>query len=73
MKKILIVRMKNEREINKKDVFSTLKPFKLMPVADLGGQMGATAPPFTMKIQLWRPLFGKKSTPYPDPNALFFQ
>ena len=28
---ILIVRMKNEREINKKgDVFSTLRPFKLM-------------------------------------------
>ena len=29
--------------------------------------------PFTMKIQLLRPIFGKKSAPYPDPNALFFQ
>ena len=26
-----------------------------------------------MKTKLWRPLFGKKSAPYPDPNALFFQ
>ena len=31
-------------------------------------------PPFTMKTQLFpRPLFGKNSAPYPDPNALFFQ
>ena len=51
------------------------------------GQMGATAP-FTMKTKLWHPshliikalvprvwhpLFGKKSAPYPDSNALLFQ
>ena len=30
-------------------------------VADLGGQMGATTHPFTMKTQLWRPLFDKNS------------
>ena len=41
-------------------------------VADLGGADGGNCPPFTMKIQLWRPLFGKKSAPYPDPNAVFF-
>ena len=34
------------------------------------GQMEATVP-FTMKTHLWHPLSGKKSTPYPDPNALF--
>ena len=27
---------------------------------------------FSMKIQLWHPLSGKNSTPYPDPKALFF-
>ena len=39
-------------------------------MADLGGKWGQL-PPFTMKTKLWRPLFGKKSAPYPDPNALF--
>ena len=38
-----------------------------------GGANGGNCPPFTMKTKLWRPLFGKKSAPYPDPNALFFQ
>ena len=38
-----------------------------------GGADGGNCPPFTMEIQLWRPLFSKKSAPYPDPNALFFQ
>ena len=28
---------------------------------------------FSMKIQLWHPLSGKNSTPYPDLKALFFQ
>ena len=42
-------------------------------VADLGGADGGNCPPFTMKIQLWRPLLGKKSAPCLDPNALFFQ
>ena len=32
-----------------------------------GQQMGATAP-FTMKIQLWRPLFANRSAPYRDAN-----
>ena len=33
---ILIVRMKNEREINKKEMFfSTLRPFKLMLSSDI--------------------------------------
>ena len=47
------------------------------PTAISGGFKGADGgncpPPFTMKIKLWHPLFGKKSAPYPDPNALFFQ
>ena len=42
-------------------------------VADLGGKWRQLPPPFTMKTKVWRPLFGKKSAHYPDPNALFFQ
>ena len=42
-------------------------------VADLGLGKWGQLPPFTMKTKLWCPLFGKKSAPYPDPNALFFQ
>ena len=39
---------------------------------DLGGKWGLL-PPFMMNTQFWDPIFGKKSAPYPDPNALFFQ
>ena len=38
-----------------------------------GANGGNCPPPFTVKTKLWRPLFGKKSAPYPDPKALFFQ
>ena len=44
-------------------------------VADLGGAVGGTAPPFHDESSAWCPIFGKKGTkgaPYPDPNALFF-
>ena len=36
-----------------------------------GGQLGATAP-LHDETSAWRPLFGKKGTPYPDQNALLF-
>ena len=35
------------------------KEDEIAAVADLGGADGGNCPPFTMKIQLWRPLFGK--------------
>ena len=41
-------------------------------MADLGGQMGATAPPLHDENSALAPLFGKKSSPYPDSNAFFF-
>ena len=36
-------------------------------VADLGGAVGGKCPPFHDEKSAWRPLFGKKSTAYPDP------
>ena len=40
-------------------------------MVDLGSRWGQL-PPFTMKIQLWHPLFGKNSTPYLVPNCVLF-
>ena len=38
----------------------------------MGVQLGATAP-LHDENSAWRPIFGKKGAPYPDPNALFFR
>ena len=36
-----------------------------------GVQLEATTPLHNENLA-WRPIFGKKGVPYPDPNALFF-
>ena len=41
-------------------------------MADLGGAVGGNCP-LHDENSAWRPIFGKKGVPYPDPNALFFR
>ena len=40
-------------------------------VADLGGAVGGNCP-LQDENSAWRPIFGKKGSPYPYPNALYF-
>ena len=51
--------------------FLIIKWSQEKPVADLGGAVGGNCPPLMMKTELWRPIFGKKGAPYPDPKAFF--